>query len=177
AAWTWMRYSYTWEVTLSTLFEPSEKIRMQQRYVRASGRIVAWFSISDSSMVNGRGVYLALLGPATGAESSVHVASPPWSRPCPVGIGVVLNRSADGLLSEQGTVQELEQGTLLRVTGRALDLDMLEPPSGLVVDATASRFTGASVAGLVVGAMGVFVFTVALRHWLGERRKLREAVE
>ena len=39
---------------------------------------------------------------------------------------------------------------------------------------TASRFTGASIAGLVVGAMGVFVFTVALRHWLRERRKFRE---
>ena len=43
-------------------------------------------------------------------------------------------------------------------------------PSYLSLDTTASRFHGASVAGLVVGAMGVFVFTVALRHWLGERR-------
>jgi len=30
---------------------------------------------------------------------------------------------------------------------------------------------------LVVGAMGVFVFTVALRHWLGERRKFREEAD
>ncbi len=29
-------------------------------------------------------------------------------------------------------------------------------------------------AGLVVGAMGVFVFAVALRHWLRERRRFRE---
>ncbi|MHC4502659.1 MAG: hypothetical protein ACYTFI_05080 [Planctomycetota bacterium] len=42
------------------------------------------------------------------------------------------------------------------------------------IDATASRFHGASIAGLVVGAMGVFVFTVALRHWLRERRAFRE---
>jgi hypothetical protein len=42
------------------------------------------------------------------------------------------------------------------------------------VDTTASRWHGASIAGLVVGAMGVFVFTVALRHWLGERRRFRE---
>jgi len=34
--------------------------------------------------------------------------------------------------------------------------------------------TGASIAGLVVGAMGVFVFTVALRHWLKERRTVME---
>ena len=44
----------------------------------------------------------------------------------------------------------------------------------IAVDARRSRFHGASIAGLVVGAMGVFVFTVALRHWLRERRKFRE---
>jgi hypothetical protein len=31
-----------------------------------------------------------------------------------------------------------------------------------------------SIAGLAVGAMGVFVFAAALRHWLGERRRFRE---
>ncbi len=45
-----------------------------------------------------------------------------------------------------------------------------EHVSTSAVDTTASRFHGASIAGLVVGAMGVFVFTVGLRHWLGERR-------
>ncbi len=45
------------------------------------------------------------------------------------------------------------------------------------IDTDASRFTGASIAGLVVGAMGVFVFTVALRLWLRERRKFRERDE
>ena len=42
------------------------------------------------------------------------------------------------------------------------------------VGTTSSRFTAPSVVGLIVGAMGVFVFTVALGHWLGERRKFRE---
>ena len=44
----------------------------------------------------------------------------------------------------------------------------------IFINTDRSRFTGASIAGLVVGAMGVFVFAVALRHWLKERRKLRE---
>ena len=44
----------------------------------------------------------------------------------------------------------------------------------LCIDATASRWTGASVAGLAVGAMGVFVFCVALRNWLRERAALTE---
>ncbi|MHC4249627.1 MAG: hypothetical protein ACYS9X_10920 [Planctomycetota bacterium] len=33
--------------------------------------------------------------------------------------------------------------------------------------------TGASIAGLVVGAMGVFIFGLYLRRWLGDRKALR----
>ena len=40
----------------------------------------------------------------------------------------------------------------------------------VVLYADEGRFTGASIAGLVVGAMGVFVFGAALRHWLERRR-------
>ena len=43
-----------------------------------------------------------------------------------------------------------------------------------MLDTATPRFHGASIAGLVVGAMGVFVFAVALRHWLGARRESRE---
>ncbi|MHC4198595.1 MAG: hypothetical protein ACYSU0_01190 [Planctomycetota bacterium] len=43
----------------------------------------------------------------------------------------------------------------------------------LVLDPNASRFHGASIAGIVVGAMGVFVFSVALRHWLEQRTKFQ----
>ncbi len=43
------------------------------------------------------------------------------------------------------------------------------------LDGTASRFTPQSIAGLVVGAMGVFVFAVVLRRWLKNRRAFREA--
>jgi hypothetical protein len=41
---------------------------------------------------------------------------------------------------------------------------------GGYLDTTASRFHPASVAGLAVGAMGVFIFLVALRDWLRRRR-------
>ena len=41
-------------------------------------------------------------------------------------------------------------------------------PPGFLVDA--SRFHPASIAGLMVGAMGLFVLTLALGHWLRERR-------
>jgi hypothetical protein len=40
----------------------------------------------------------------------------------------------------------------------------------LAIDPAASRWTGASVAGLVVGAMGILIFALHLRRWLGVRR-------
>jgi hypothetical protein len=39
----------------------------------------------------------------------------------------------------------------------------------LIIDTRISRFHLASVAGLVVGAMGVFVFGLYLRRWVKER--------
>ena len=45
-----------------------------------------------------------------------------------------------------------------------------EPVLDIDVVTRASRYHPATIAALVVGAMGVFVFTIALRHWLGERR-------
>jgi hypothetical protein len=41
-----------------------------------------------------------------------------------------------------------------------------------VIHTERGRFHPASIAGLVVGAMGVFMFSVALRHWLRERREV-----
>ena len=43
------------------------------------------------------------------------------------------------------------------------------PFNGIAIDSSASRlFTGASIAGLVVGAMGCFIFGLYLRRWLRE---------
>jgi hypothetical protein len=45
----------------------------------------------------------------------------------------------------------------------------------LVLETRTGPWTGQTVAGLVVGAMGVFVFGTAVRHWLRERRRFRES--
>jgi hypothetical protein len=45
------------------------------------------------------------------------------------------------------------------------------------LDTTASRFHPASIAGLVVGAMGVFIFGLYLRRWLVERKALASQPE
>ncbi len=76
---------------------------------------------------------------------------PPWTKITLVGRVVSVSPITSGVLNRLGSKE------------------------GLVVDVEAGRLHGASIAGLVVGAMGVFVFTVALRHWLKERRAFGEA--
>ena len=58
------------------------------------------------------------------------------------------------------------RGSIGRFRGRVV----YDPPLGVVVDTRSGRLTGAAVAGLVVGAMGVFIFGLYLRRWLLERR-------
>jgi len=43
---------------------------------------------------------------------------------------------------------------------------------GLSGSATASRFHPASIAGLLVGAMGCFIFGLYLRRWIIDRKAL-----
>ncbi|MHC4503115.1 MAG: hypothetical protein ACYTFI_07410 [Planctomycetota bacterium] len=66
-----------------------------------------------------------------------------------------------------GEMQRLEARLVLRERFGPVPYLCMPAPRVLVVDLTSGRFHGASIAGLVVGAMGVFVFTAALRHWLG----------
>ncbi|MHC5054388.1 MAG: hypothetical protein ACYTKD_06690 [Planctomycetota bacterium] len=68
-------------------------------------------------------------------------------------------------------------GTAQNVHGRLVSRNWFYPvpqtsDAGnlLVVDATRGRLTGESVAGLVVAAMGAFVFSLYLRRWLRVRR-------
>jgi hypothetical protein len=77
----------------------------------------------------------------------------------------------DGCLSVRGYEHPSEkQVDGPRVRGR---LEVTEYRF-VVVDAAASRLTAQSIAGLVVGAMGVFVFAVAFRHWVRQRRAFSE---
>ncbi|MHC5056165.1 MAG: hypothetical protein ACYTKD_15780 [Planctomycetota bacterium] len=43
-------------------------------------------------------------------------------------------------------------------------------PQVVLVDTAASRFHPASIAGIVVGAMGCFILALYLRRWLRERK-------
>jgi len=136
--WTWMRYSYAWEVAPSDL----------------GGCDAAWVDR-----------YVELEGSL--AEGDHEVMAHIEGRDGDLGTLVMLGEG--NILAGGGTVS---------VKGRVIDASFsFSPELGkpialkmLGVNNTLSRFTGASVAGIVVGAMGCFIFGLYLRAWLGERK-------
>jgi hypothetical protein len=72
----------------------------------------------------------------------------------------------------RGDAASLPARKTVRLKGRVLLTEMHGSGSlqRLRLDSTASRFHGASIAGLVVGAMGALVFMLYLRAWLRERK-------
>ena len=162
AAWTWMRYSYCWPLSFADVNE------------RENRWLGAWLE----------GAYAELTGPPV-----------PFDRPGTWAHVLCDNPEAPAVavtLVGEGSAQVVGQDARCEYRGRLFPAYELEDdispssqfpdrrqplPIYLGLDTTRSRFTGASVAGLVVGAMGVFVLTVALRHWLGERRAWREKTE
>jgi hypothetical protein len=76
------------------------------------------------------------------------------------------DRGTIGVIS----VDEISVGSTQTFSGR---LDDIFPGTGVLwIDTTASRFHSASVAGLVIGAMGCFIFGLYLRRWLCDRKAL-----
>ena len=164
AAWTWMRYSYCWSFPDTYLpmgglwmptHDPKEQLLMEDRFICLEGpwrlahaqRVVFTLSRRRAGLGNavsdGNGPK-----PIRSIQVLLDDAAQPIGRPLPVRGRVLYNF----------TYRHDVHPEYLRVIF-----------DGPIIDTTASRFTGASIAGLVVGAMGVFVFAVALRHWLNQR--------
>ena len=150
AAWTFMRFSYAWPVSLQELSADGmtpEGQWFQGRYVTFSG-----------APQPGRGgrfwVWRTKLRQDDPSEvTAAECIGPHRSR------GEGFERRFQG----RAGIRERYLNPLVHM-----------PSYSIVIDCGAGRWTGASVAGLVVGAMGVFVFTLHLRRWLGVRR-LRSA--
>ncbi len=150
AAWTWMRYSYCWSATVRDV---------QCAFL---GR-----PLVGSSWPSGR--YVCLRGLLQeGPGSKMHrrnglrmyrVAA------ADVECDVVLPQSAEGRWQRES----LFVGRV-RAVSTVPDGSYYLQSTAMALDATVGRWHGASITGLVVGAMGVFVFAVYLRHWLRERR-------
>jgi hypothetical protein len=153
AAWTWMRCSYAWDVTPEDITEmvfdgtswlalrkPPEESPFYGRYVILRGRIFE--------------------ETATWPEGSLTHLGLVWSYgDPPASVGVSL-RADHGLRPR----------TPLAIAGRVGRLGAGDSYAKICVDAQASRFHPESIAGLIVGAMGCFIFSLYLRRWLRERR-------
>ncbi len=145
AVWTWMRYSYAWEVTPDQAVQSGSMIKAGRW--PADAYVILDCRDQDVS------------------DARVRLSDPAWKM----------------LLSGFGTEPGVEdcRGRLSAVYVSELDAEIpgKAHEHKLLFLHAASRYHGASIAGLVVGAMGVFVFTVVLLHWLGERRAWREKTE
>jgi hypothetical protein len=169
-----MRYSFLWDFTPAELDERfraegvpdfhSEGRGETGRYVRVSG------TVSGSAVC--QGTPLGYYSGRGGAARRCYVSLSDGKG----GVFVLVPGAADvfGMREKRFTF-----------TGRVrpnpdwpsmLPPPPRQPPSNYyVIDAGAGRWAAPTIAGLVVGAMGVAVFAVALRHWLGRRREFDAA--
>jgi hypothetical protein len=159
-AWTWMRYSYAWDV--------SRWVARRQAY-----QYPDW----------PQGAYVTLRGVVVNLTSS-HMGE--FRDGEPVRIPTVTLKPVDApddlpfYALEQvfvPTTRPFVAGEVAALSGR-----VHLPASGaplaerhncywlLIIDGRRSRIASSTVAGLVVGAMGVFVFGLYLRRWVKERR-------
>jgi hypothetical protein len=154
-AWTWMRHSYC--RTVSPLLQ--QRPRSEAGYGPLNGRY---------GLISGR-IRLATIRR--------------WCSKAPIRLDqdespahhFVALESTSGVmgvrvLADQG--REFLPGQEVVLRGR-----LTHVARSLAIDTTASRFTGASIAGLVVGAMGCFIFGLYLRGWLRERKALASQPE
>ncbi len=159
ATWTWMRYSYCWTLTrgLPSSFLLGRRFPLDA-YVRIEGTPGAcdMFGLSPPTDSRRGGVMLVRMGKRVYGDGTVGY-------------------TAKVRVFGAGAPPSSE---LLVLSGRLTDSTIVHGENGADHQADADlntslrRFHPASIAGLAVGAMGVFVFAVALRAWLRERRVL-----
>ncbi|MHC4251708.1 MAG: hypothetical protein ACYS9X_21515 [Planctomycetota bacterium] len=158
AAWTWMKFSYAWPTTpeaiwLRTPIDALGDIRPRQHpwleeCVSIRGEANRRFSLFEfhwlvkSPIVGNPGEYVTVAVGKHHGVAEVELHYEHDKKPVHGDVGVWSGRLTVG------------NGGFL------------------AVDTTVSRFHGASIAGLVVGAMGCFIFGLYLRRWLIERKAL-----
>jgi hypothetical protein len=139
ATWTWMRYSYCWEIRPRTfvraISEPDERYPLRDRYICLRATVVD--TAENHGPITSR--YVRLLADID--DPNLQWA---WYSDEPIALGTTKHRCR---------IRHTRHGHS-------------------EVDAPAGRFTSASIAGLVVGAMGCFIFGLYLRGWLRERKAL-----
>jgi hypothetical protein len=159
-AWTWMRYSYAWDVTAQQLLEdlPPSSI------FTSPGQVPAYSLHGDYRY---DGVLVSIHGDVS-SDPELHKLASSFSQeavPIRFETLAVLVTSPRASASSC-SVAAVHIGRVRPGVAAVPDCPTLLP----VIDTSASRFHPASVAGLVVGMMGCFIFGLYLRGWLRERK-------
>jgi len=190
AGWTWMRYSYAWDATPRMLLHasgPGHDRSWEGAYVSIRGQIVSFHFGSSSPPVPAT-AWVQMAQQRTKAEADARLREFQATLKAKVpdreyrefeekyGPDVLLRPAAEAADMEFQIPVRITSDDWAHRSGRLLwNGRVVERPSGLAVDTTASRFHPATIAGLVVGAMGVFVFGAALRHWMHQRKRFGDA--
>ena len=183
AAWTWMRYSYCWSLTVAEIAQAMQL----QRTAHMADDLLS--DNSESSAITGQAAARELV-------EGFYSGLTRWPARAYVEVNVVIDR---GRLAQSAelhavitevhdptdsqwtmwirTVPEMQStfttGGLREFAGRVwpgvIPVDGPITEWWACVDTKSSRFTGASITGLVVGAAGVFVFAFFLVRWLRRR--------
>ena len=156
-AWTWTRYSGCWrmgpsdpQTAFSDVVYGSGRV-WSDRFVEATGRVASPEYFPVGSMDEDE--WDPLRRPSLPFWLCLLDLGEPGDKRGRVGVIVL---------------EEVNVGSKLTLRGRLRD--SFGGTNVLWIDATASRFHGASIAGLVVGAMGCFIFGLYLRRWLRKRK-------
>jgi len=166
-AWTWMRYSYAWEMSPGNVIGQGEGWWPDGAYARVRGRMTGvvgryTFAEDDSGALELWPAHTGEETPRDAPRDSKALGDGPFIineekevqlRPAKTFIGRIGVRAAPALV----------------IVPDGLDAEAL-PDTQAFLDTTASRFPPASIAGIVVGAMGCFIFGLYLRAWLSERK-------
>jgi hypothetical protein len=187
AAWTWMRYSYCWDIALRDLPSLPEGVELASTYplvfngsfehfarLPAYPSLHAWPGALGNHWLRDR--YVRVKGRVGSCSGEFYVVQNNGMRE-PGHRNVVVSEGTDELGVYLPPSQEAphREGDNVVFRGRLIltdwhwatlsDWDSMP----LSLDSTAGRWHAASVGGLFVGAMGVLVFALYLRSWLRER--------
>jgi len=144
AAWLFFRYSYAWDVRPDDFAGVPGDLGHDPSAQGMLDRYVRLRGVFHED----RGAHQGRVTENPEGDHAVPVLLD-WTEPLPA----------------KGTEVILQGRVVLTLWG-----NMSAWTAAVGVDCTRGRWHGASVAGFVVAAWGVFVFAAALRHWLGLRK-------
>ncbi len=165
AAWTWMRFSYAWEFSRSDCKRARLYVGIhdgqQTAYVFRPRWPYGRYTVVRGTATEPIGVLENGVYYICEAEGDEILATIRFHEPAGVPVGDNdMNRVGEVFYGHL-TAPWHEAEPFVATSNRFAGL--------LIIDTTASRFHPASIAGLVVGIMGVFIFGLYLRRWVKER--------